>query len=145
MKKIFCRSKKLGKKAMLIATLIITATVVTAGIISYLMVSDVEVTITGKDMYITVNGHSIPYDESLTISMDAGNYTNLSYEINNTGSSGVTVYPGVSGFNNLSVEMSPSSGFNVGSGTTMFYVNISSDPWLMSEVISGNIYLNTTG
>jgi len=86
-------SRRLAKRGLLIiGTLFVSAILVGASVISYVMRSNHTFNVDGKDKWIKINGNSIPYDENIETTIDAGDTGVITYNVSNAWVHDITIY-----------------------------------------------------
>lgn len=141
------RHSRMRKGFIMMGVLVISAMIVTAGVISYVMHSDRSFNISGKEKWIKVNGNDIPFDEDVTLDIDAGDSGTVEFNFTNSWNHDITVYCYIEGFasSGLTVTMDTIGTFDIPAGSYIHNdLHYSTDSWMLSENVSGIIYVNTT-
>jgi hypothetical protein len=149
MKKIkINHSIKFGKLVIITLIFLSTTAMALGGVLAYIMTSNVTVNIAGVQM--EVNDNPVPYDETLTVNIEAGTTAIYPYTIENLGPGSRTVLLSTTGFtcegltiqilNNEEQEIT-----NIGIeqySTADVIIKVTADPWIESETITGQIHFD---
>jgi len=146
MKKIkINHSKKLGKLVIITLIFLSTTALALGGVLAYIMTSNVTVNIQGVAM--TVNDNPVPYDETLTVNIEAGATAEYDYIIENLDSGARTVQLSTTGFTceGLVVQILNNEEQQIteaaiqGYDSVIVTIRFTADPWIVDEVVTGTI------
>lgn len=129
----------------------ITALIVGASVLQYVMISSITVNVNGTEATIKVNGNTIPYDEVKDINIESGQTITDAYIINNTGNYTKDIYLSTEGFVCVGLNVSINDGVSPitfivvgGHSEETVYVTYTADDWILTDTITGTINFDTT-